>query len=120
MLAAFFDVSCRAVTPSRRSQRGFRLQAVVQTLGVDGYASESLYRETASGGDRDFPAGQRVARQVAGGCGGSVRFAIPHQPRRRGQQHQGTGHHAACHGVSISHGACVRQINAPQPAVTVL
>ncbi len=47
VFAAFFDVSCQAVTPSREQPAcGFRLQAVVQSLGVDGLPAKPLPRNS--------------------------------------------------------------------------
>lgn len=92
MLAAFFDVSCETVTPSRaQPARGFRLQAVVQTLGVDRQPAKAFTEKKPLAADRDFPAGERIARQAQEVT--LVAYDLPSLPAAsQGQQHQGAGH----------------------------
>ena len=94
MFGAFFDMPCQAITPSGAQPAcGFRLQAVVQPLGVDGQPAKAFTEKQPLAADRDFPAGERVARQAQEVA--VVAHDVPALPAAsEGQQHQGAGHQA--------------------------
>ncbi|ENE0982920.1 hypothetical protein ABM102_004550, partial [Salmonella enterica] len=79
--------------PGAQPACGFWLQAVVQPLGVDGLPAKPLAEKQSLAADRDFPAGERVARQAQEVT--VVAHDVPALPASsQGQQHQGAGYQA--------------------------
>ncbi|QUJ08384.1 hypothetical protein KCP77_23190 [Salmonella enterica subsp. enterica] len=118
VFAAFFDVSCRGNTIPEQPACGFRLQAVGQSLRGWAASEVSLSRKQLLA-LTDFSCWSCISAAGAAGCGDSARFSSPASrvawPAASGRRPSGVPATA-----SASAGACVRQINAPQLAVTVL